>query len=160
MKSNSDKVDNKKRGKRSQKIIVVIVLIIIYVLADLFMDKTLFPLLSESLQEYHRAMVSKYMILLNLVWLWLIGFISFTKLSMRNNNTLLRLAIIIFGSALVATVLFSFTMLPLIWAAYTSPSTSSIFLFLHDYGIFLYFFILIPVFGYKYFKKQKISNIS
>ena len=102
MKTNSDKVDNKKRGKRSQKIIVVIVLIIIYVLADLFMDKTLFPLLSESLQEHHRAMVSKYMILLNLVWLWLIGFISFTKLSMRNNNTLLRLAIIIFGSALVA----------------------------------------------------------
>lgn len=155
MKTNLDRVDNQTRRKKSRKILVVIILISIYVSADLLMDKTLFPLLPETLQEHHRAMVSKYMILLNLVWLWLIGFISFNNLSKRNKNTLLRIAIIIFGSALVATVVFSFTMLPLIWAAYTFPSTSTILLFLHDYGIYLYFLIMIPLLGFIYFRKSK-----
>ena len=129
-------------------------MIIIYVAADIIMDITLFPVLTDSLQEHHTKTVSRYMIFFNLVWVWVAGYILFNYIFERHKNKPVKLAIIFFGSALVATVFFAFTSLPLVWIAFTFPLLESTCLFLHDYGLFVYFFIMIPVFGYKYFKKR------
>lgn len=147
------KEDNKMGRDKLLEIIMVIVLIIIYVAADLIMDKTLFPILTESLKEQHLEIVARYKIFFNLVWVWMVGYICSSYILERNKNKLVKLAIIIFGSALVATVVFAFTSLPLIWTAYKFPLLSSTCLFLHDYGLLVYFVLMIPILGYKYFKK-------
>jgi hypothetical protein len=142
-------------NKRSRltKVIMGVILIIVYVAADFIMDKILFPMLSESLKEHHIEIVSRYMILLNLVWVWLIGYICSTYIFKSRENKLVKLTIIVFGSALVATIVFSFISLPLIWIAYAVPLLAPICLFFHDYGLFVYFVIMILIFSYRYFKK-------
>lgn len=143
--------------KRRRKVILGILLIIIYVTADIYMDKILFPMLTESLKEHHIKIVSRYMILLNLVWVWLAGYICSEHILKRHENKLSKAAIIFFGSAFVATVVFSFTSLPLVWTANTFPSIAPICLFFHDYGLFVYFVIMIPIFGYRYYKNTKLG---
>lgn len=138
-------------GKNKQKIIVIAIFIIIYVAADILMDILLFPTLTESLKEHHKEIVARYMIFFGLIPVWIIGYLYFEK----RENKLAKLATIIFVSALVATVVFAFTSLPLVWIASTFPLLTSTSLFLHDYGLFVYFVIMIPIFGYKYFIKRK-----
>lgn len=144
----------KMRRSSLVKFTLGVLLFVIYVAADLIMDKMLFPMLTESQKEHHIEIISKYMILLNLVWVWLVGYILSSSILKRHENKLAKLATIIFGSALVATVVFSFTSLPLIWTAYTLPLLAPICLFLHDYGLFAYFFVMIPILSYKYLKKD------
>lgn len=132
--------------KKIKKIILIATLIIIYVTSDILMDIILFPMLPESLKEHHKEIINSHMIFFVLLPVWIIGCIFFEK---RKN----RLAVIIFGSALVATVVFAFTSLPFIWIAYAFPFLASTFLFFHDYGLYVYFVIMISIFGYKYFKK-------
>jgi len=141
------------RRDKLLKVVIGVVLIAIYFVADIIMDITLFPVLSEPLKEHHTETISRYMIFLNLAWVWLIGYICSSHIFKRYKNKLAKLATVVFGSALVATVFFSFTSLPLIWTAYTFPSLASICLFFHDYGLFVYFVIMIPIFGYRYFKR-------
>jgi hypothetical protein len=117
------------------------------VTADILMDILLFPMLSESLKEHHIEIVNKHLIFFALVPVWIIGCIFFEK---RKN----KLGVIISGSALVATIVFAFTSLPFIWIADTFPLLASTFLFCHDYGLYIYFFIMISIFGYKYFKRH------
>lgn len=136
------------------KIMTVIVLIIIYVAVDFILDRTLFPMLTESLKKHHLEIVARYMIFFNLVWLWMAVYIFSIYKFEKYKNEIARLSTIIFGSALAATVVFAFTSLPLIWIAYTFPLLSTACLFLHDYGLFVYFAIMIPIFGYKYLRKR------
>ena len=133
--------------RKTKGIILIASLITIYLIADILMDILLFPMLSESFKEHHKEIVNRHMIFFILVPFWIIGCILFEK---RKN----KLAVIIFGSALVATVVFAFTSLPLIWLAYAFPPSASTFLFFHDYGLSVYFVIMIPIFGYKYHKKH------
>lgn len=133
--------------RKRKKVFLIASLVIIYLTADILMDILLFPTLSESLQEHHKEIVSKYTISFVLIPVWIVGWILFEKHKKK-------LGVIISGSALVATVVFAFTSLPLIWIADTSPLLASTCLFLHDYGLFVYFVIVIPIFGYKYFKKH------
>ena len=141
-----------KERYKQQKIIVVALLIIVYLAADILMDIILFPMLTESLKEHHKEIVARYMIFFGLIPVWIIGYLCFEK----RENKLAKLAAIIFGSALVATVIYAFMALPLVWIASTFTSLlASTSLFLHDYGLFVFFVIIIPIFGYKYFKKRK-----
>lgn len=144
----------KMRRSRLMKFIMGVLLFIVYVAADLIMDKMLFPMLTESQKEHHIEIVSKYMFLLNLVWVWLIGYILSKTIVDRHKNKLAKLTTIVFGSALVATVVFSFVSLPLIWTAYAFPLLAPICLFFHDYGLFAYFVIMILILSYRYFKKS------
>ncbi|WP_373470552.1 hypothetical protein [Carnobacterium alterfunditum] len=141
------------RRSSLMKYILGVLMFIIYVAADLTMDKMLFPMLTESQKEQHIEIVSKYMILLNLVWVWLVGYILSRHILKKHENKLVKLTTIVFGSALVATVVFSFISLPLIWTAYTFPLLAPICLFFHDYGLFAYFVIMIPILSYRYFKR-------
>ena len=145
------KGDNKMERNKQRKIIMVAALIIMYVAADILMDKTLFPVLTESLKEHHIEIVTRYIIFFVLIPVWIIGYIYFEK----RENKLAKLATIIFGSATAATVIYAFTSLPLVWMASTFTLLASTNLFLHDYGLFVFFVIMIPIFGYKYFKKRK-----
>lgn len=135
---------------KQRKIIVIVVLIVMYVAADILMDITLFPMLTESLKEHHREFIARYMIFFVLIPVWIIGYICFEK----RKNKLAKLATIIFGSAAAATVVTAFTSLPLVWMASTFTLLASTSLFLHDYGLFVFFVIMIPIFGYLQ-KKRK-----
>ena len=138
-------------NKKPKKIIVIAMLVITYVAVDILMDILLFPMLTESLQEHHKEIVDRHMIFFILVPVWIIGYVFFEK---RKN----KMVAIIFGSALVATVIFAFTSLPFIWIADTFPLLTSTFLFFHDYGLYIYFFITISIFGYKYLSKKHYNE--
>ena len=129
---------------------MVVVLIIMYVAADILMDITLFPMLTESLKEHHMEFVARHVIFFALIPVWIIGYICFKK----RENKLAKLATIIFGSAAAATVVTAFTSLPLVWMASTFTLVASTSLFLHNYGLFVFFVIMIPIFGYLQ-KKRK-----
>jgi len=138
------------------KIIMVVMLIAVYLTADIVMDKTLFPKLTDSFKQHHIEIVTNYTIFFNLVWVWLAGFIYSKHLFEKQKNKLAKPAIIFFGSSLVATVIFAFTSLPLIWTASVIPMLASTCLFFHDYGLFVYFFIMILIFGYKYYRTDSV----
>jgi hypothetical protein len=144
-------VDIKMGENKLRKTIVVAVLIIMYVVADILMDIKLFPMLTEPLKTHHKELVTRYAVFFCLIPVWIIGCIYFNK----RKSKLATIATIIFGSALISTVIYSFTSLPLIWMASTFTSLTSIFLFLHDRGLFVFFVVIIPILGYGYFKKGK-----
>ena len=73
---------------KQRKIIMVAALIIMYVAADILMDKTLFPVLTESLKEHHIEIVTRYIIFFVLIPVWIIGYIYFEK----RENKLAKLA--------------------------------------------------------------------
>jgi len=151
-----EKMKEKMKENKLLKTIMIIMLIVVYVAADLIMDKTLFPMLTESFKQHHIEIVARYMIFFHLVWVWLAGFIFSKYLFKKQKNKLVKLSIIFFGSSLAATVIFAFTSLPLIWIASTIPLLTSTCLFLHDYGLFVYFVIMIVIFGYKYFRTSSV----
>jgi uncharacterized membrane protein (DUF373 family) len=145
------KGDNKMGKNKLRKIIVVAMLIIMYVAADILMDIKLFPMLTESLKMHHKEIVARYMLFFCLIPVWIIGCLYFEK----RKTKLATIATIISGSALISTVIYAFTSLPLVWMASTFTSSTSIFLFLHDYGLLVFFVVIIPILGYRYFKKRK-----
>ncbi len=130
---------------------IVGIVIALYLVADLMMDRTLFPMLPMVLQQHHMDIVHRYLILLNLVWVWIGGYFWSRKRVEKNSSRYARLASVFFGSALAATVLYSFLSLPLIWTAYRFSSQSSFWIFFHDYGLFVFFAVMIPLFeSFKY----------
>jgi hypothetical protein len=137
--------------KKYQNIVIIILFIIAYITIDIAMDKILFPMLAEPLKQHHIEIVKQYNIFFNLIWVWLVGFIYFKNIYDEQKGRLTKLALVFFGSALFSSIVFAFTSLPFIWIASTFPLLSSIFLFLHDHGLFVYFFIMIIFFGYKYY---------
>jgi hypothetical protein len=145
-----------KNNKLHKKVIITIILITVYLTADIAMDIVLFPRLTDVFKQHHSEMVANNMIVFNLVWVWLAGFIYSKSQYDKQKNRWAKFLTVFFGSALAATVIFSFTSLPFIWIASTVPLLASISLFLHDYGIIIYFIIMMLIFSYKYYRNDSV----
>lgn len=128
--------------EKTKRTVLVIALIVLYVAVDIAMDVLLFPTLPDALQEHHKDVVSSSALFFGLVPVWIIGILFFEH---RGN----RMGVILFGSALAATAVFAFTSLPFIWIAATIPASAPAFLLLHDHGLWVYFIVLVAVFGYR-----------
>ncbi|MDX1675185.1 MAG: hypothetical protein R3314_10365 [Longimicrobiales bacterium] len=131
-----------------KRVVLVLTLVAVYVTADIMMDIFLFPRLPEPLREHHREIVESHVVVFGLTPLWIIGLIF-------SESRGYGLAVAVFGSALAATVVFAFTSLPFIWAASAFPSLATPFLFLHDHGLYVYFFGAISIFGHRYIQSRQ-----
>ncbi len=134
-----------------KKTTLIITLVVLYVAVDIAMDVLLFPMLTDALKEHHRDTVTRNAVFFGLVPVWIIGIVFFEA---RSN----RIAVILFGSALAATAVFAFTSLPFIWVASAFPSIAPTFLFLHDYGLYVYFAVTVATLGYWYTVRTRPSR--